>query len=60
MSFYRKWHAHSMPDELVGNWDMLGEDVFCPECGKACTVEYDEYYDYETDEESGTWFLEEP
>lgn len=61
MSLMWKWHEHSTPEELVGGWDMLGQEVFCPECGKACTLEYDETFDDDTGDTYDYWILvEEP
>jgi hypothetical protein len=57
MSIMNKWHEHDPPNELVGNWDMLGKQVFCVECGKACILEYDESFDVETGDEWDYWFL---
>jgi hypothetical protein len=35
----------------------LGEEVKCIDCGKTCSIEYDEWYDGERDEWGYFWLL---
>lgn len=44
--------------EAPYEYDRIGDEIACPECGHKMTIEYDESYDSESGEESQHWWLE--
>lgn len=52
-----KWHEHCASDELVGKWEIEGQEVICSECGMVCILAYDETYDPDTGDCWDYWFL---
>ena len=40
------------------NWDYMGQTIECPHCGNEMSVNYDDCYDFETNEEYPRWWVE--
>ncbi|HJZ24219.1 MAG TPA: hypothetical protein VJ201_07215 [Candidatus Babeliales bacterium] len=44
-------------EEVPVDWDDIGNKITCQHCGKKSTLEYDESYDEELNEEYQYWIL---
>ena len=46
--------------ELEGQWDLVGQTFPCPKCARSVTLEHEDTWDEDSQEEWSDFFLVEP